>query len=85
MFKQQTRISFTCVETPPYQLSSDASHYVIPDAQVLADYLEVFEQPNITGIILSQTALSWVGRLFSMHLGLWGVKLRDVGCETWML
>lgn len=43
-------------------LSADATHYAIPDVSSLSDYLEVFEQPGITGCILLQSALTHVSR-----------------------
>lgn len=47
-------------------LSKEASHYSIPDTAALTGYLEVFEQPEIKGCILLQSALmqirSKVGR-----------------------
>ncbi|KAJ8307659.1 hypothetical protein KUTeg_014786 [Tegillarca granosa] len=36
-------------------LPADITHYVIPDCQVARDYLEIFETPEITGIIFLQT------------------------------
>ena len=49
-------------------LSRGAGHYSIPDADALAGYLEVFEQPGVTGLILLQTALAHVSRLSCMPL-----------------
>ncbi|XP_021092693.1 DIS3-like exonuclease 1 isoform X3 [Heterocephalus glaber] len=37
-------------------LSSDLTHYVIPDWKVVQDYLEIFEFPELKGIIFMQTA-----------------------------
>ncbi|KAI8975242.1 hypothetical protein BDF20DRAFT_877587 [Mycotypha africana] len=36
-------------------LSANADHYIIPDISVIMRYLEVLEQEEVTGIILSQT------------------------------
>ncbi len=41
-------------------LTDSASHYVVPDVATLKDYLEVFEAPTITNIIIVQTAISHV-------------------------
>ncbi|XP_074090539.1 DIS3-like exonuclease 1 [Macrotis lagotis] len=37
-------------------LSSDVTHYVIPDWKVVQDYLEILEFPELKGIIFMQTA-----------------------------
>ncbi|KAM5292142.1 DIS3-like exonuclease 1 isoform 2-T2 [Ctenodactylus gundi] len=37
-------------------LSSDVTHYVVPDWKVVQDYLEVLEFPELKGIIFMQTA-----------------------------
>lgn len=37
-------------------LPSNVTHYIIPDCQVAREYLEIFEVPEITGIIFTQTA-----------------------------
>uniref|UniRef100_A0A8C5Z2E8 DIS3-like exonuclease 1 n=1 Tax=Marmota marmota marmota TaxID=9994 RepID=A0A8C5Z2E8_MARMA len=37
-------------------LSSDVTHYVIPDWKVVQDYLEILEFPELKGIICMQTA-----------------------------
>ncbi|KAE8618468.1 hypothetical protein XENTR_v10009392 [Xenopus tropicalis] len=37
-------------------LSEDLTHYVVPDCQILQDYLEVLEFPELRGIIIMQTA-----------------------------
>ncbi|XP_005393761.2 PREDICTED: DIS3-like exonuclease 1 [Chinchilla lanigera] len=37
-------------------LSSDVTHYVIPDWKVVQDYLEILEFPEMKGIIFMQTA-----------------------------
>ncbi|XP_071139750.1 DIS3-like exonuclease 1 [Mytilus edulis] len=37
-------------------LPSNVTHYIIPDCQVAREYLEVFEAPEIHGIIFTQTA-----------------------------
>ncbi|KAI8147933.1 hypothetical protein BJV82DRAFT_311773 [Fennellomyces sp. T-0311] len=39
-------------------LSADADHYVIPDMSIVMRYLEILEQEEITGIILSQTIIT---------------------------
>lgn len=36
-------------------LPVDVSHYVIPDCQIARDYLEIWEMPDIRGIIFPQT------------------------------
>ena len=38
-------------------LPKDVTHYVIPDPQIARDYLEIFEDPVIRGIIFTQTAV----------------------------
>ena len=38
-------------------LSKDVTHYVIPDPQVARDYLEIFEDPSVRGVIFTQTAV----------------------------
>ncbi|KAI9482525.1 hypothetical protein BDB00DRAFT_857485 [Zychaea mexicana] len=63
-----------CPATPPCQrtldnnstndpkhegfLSADADHYLIPDMSIVMRYLEILEQEEITGIILSQTIIT---------------------------
>ncbi|GAA5797114.1 hypothetical protein HPULCUR_002493 [Helicostylum pulchrum] len=42
-------------EGPHGLLSATADHYIIPDNSVIMRYLEILEQEEITGIILSQT------------------------------
>lgn len=37
-------------------LSSDMTHYMIPDWKVVQDYLEILEFPELKGIIFMQTA-----------------------------
>lgn len=37
-------------------LSSDVTHYMIPDWKVVQDYLEILEFPELKGIIFMQTA-----------------------------
>ena len=41
-------------------LNAGVTHYAIPDVLSLSNYLEVFEQPGITGCILLQTVLTHV-------------------------
>jgi hypothetical protein len=38
-------------------LPDNVTHYVIPDPQVAREYLEIFENPHIQGIIFTQTAV----------------------------
>lgn len=51
-----------CVDSPSdgRHLPPSASHYLMPDVAALRDYLELFEHPSITDIILLQTAISHV-------------------------
>ena len=37
-------------------LPSNVTHYIIPDCQIAREYLEIFEVPEINGIIFTQTA-----------------------------
>lgn len=37
-------------------LSSDVTHYMIPDWKIVQDYLEILEFPELKGIIFMQTA-----------------------------
>lgn len=41
-------------------LPKTVTHYVIPDPQIVKDYLEMFETPDIQGIIFTQTAVQTV-------------------------
>ena len=41
-------------------LPSEATHYIIPVAGVVGPYLEIFESPSITGIVILQTVVSSV-------------------------
>lgn len=41
-------------------LSSDVTHYMIPDWKVVQDYLEILEFPELKGIIFMQTACQTV-------------------------
>lgn len=41
-------------------LSKDFSHYAIPDVSALSKYVEVFEQPGLTALVLLQTALTHI-------------------------
>ena len=50
-------ISFTAV------LSSEVDHYTIPDGEVLSQFLDVFEHPSLTGLIITQTAANHVSKL----------------------
>lgn len=37
-------------------LSSDVTHYMVPDWKVVQDYLEILEFPELKGIVFMQTA-----------------------------
>ncbi|KAM4744521.1 DIS3-like exonuclease 1 [Anableps anableps] len=37
-------------------LSGDLTHYVVPDAEVVVNYLEVLEFPELQGVVFTQTA-----------------------------
>lgn len=41
-------------------LSSEVDHYAIPDGEVLSQFLDVFEHPSLTGLIITQTAANHV-------------------------
>ena len=41
-------------------LPSEATHYIIPVAGVVGPYLEIFDSPSITGIVMLQTVVSSV-------------------------
>ena len=41
-------------------LSSDVTHYMIPDWKVVQDYFEILEFPELKGIIFMQTAYQTV-------------------------
>ena len=41
-------------------LPSEATHYILPVAGVVGPYLEIFESPSITGIVMLQTVASSV-------------------------
>ncbi|XP_023568332.1 DIS3-like exonuclease 1 [Octodon degus] len=45
-----------CLNVDGKLLSSDVTHYVIPDWKVVQDYLEILEFPELKGIIFMQTA-----------------------------
>ena len=49
----------TCQHGLP-ALSADAPHYVIPDAQALDDYLEIFELPQLQNFVLLTSVLQQV-------------------------
>ncbi|KAG2232938.1 hypothetical protein INT48_008031 [Thamnidium elegans] len=59
-------------EGPHGLLSATANHYIIPDNSVIMRYLEILEQEEITGIILSQTVT--INKLFICVYSDWGVK-----------
>ncbi|ESO87500.1 hypothetical protein LOTGIDRAFT_127673 [Lottia gigantea] len=42
------------------KLSTDTTHYIVPDCQIARDYLEILETPEVTGIIFTQTAVNSV-------------------------
>eukprot|EP01135_Chromosphaera_perkinsii_P003824 Nk52_evm17s256 gene=Nk52_evmTU17s256 len=51
------------------KLPRDASHYIIPDAQTLIDYLEIFELRDlITGVIFLQSVLEYILKFESKRL-----------------
>ena len=45
-----------CAVTAP-ALAADASHYVVPDSQALADFLGVFELPEMANYVLLTSVL----------------------------
>lgn len=49
----------TCQNGLP-ALSADAPHYIIPDAQALDDYLEIFELPQLQNFVLLTSVLQEV-------------------------
>ena len=48
-------------------LSSECSHYVIPDGPSLANYAEIFQHPSLVGIIVTATASLHVQYYILMH------------------
>ena len=44
----------------PDSLLSDSSHYVFPDAQSMVQYLELYQDPAITSLVVTQTAAAAV-------------------------
>lgn len=42
-------------------LPREATHYIVPDCQVSKDFLELFEQPEVQGVVFTQTAANCVG------------------------
>ncbi|CAH3019970.1 unnamed protein product [Porites evermanni] len=49
-----------CEQGSGNQLSSSLTHYVVPDCQVSKLFLEVFECPEIQGVIFLQTVVNFV-------------------------
>ncbi|KXZ55937.1 hypothetical protein GPECTOR_2g1488 [Gonium pectorale] len=45
---------------PSSSLSASAPHYLIPDAEALSDWLELFELPDITNVVLLDSAIKKV-------------------------
>lgn len=41
-------------------LPREATHYIVPDCKVSKDFLELFEQPEVQGVVFTQTAANCV-------------------------
>ena len=53
---------FLCCPAPGgARLCGTVTHYALPDVQCVRDYLEIWQDPAISDIILLQTALIYVG------------------------
>eukprot|EP00040_Diaphanoeca_grandis_P033579 m.205994 g.205994 ORF g.205994 m.205994 type:complete len:1079 (-) comp32933_c0_seq1:110-3346(-) len=61
-------------------LPSESSHYVIPDCQAAVDYLELFCQTSITGLIFLQTALKSIRKDTSQSKN--AARARDICNEA---
>lgn len=53
-------ISTVCAPSVGKVLSSDVTHYVVPDVGVVRDFLEILEFRELQGIVLTQTAYQTV-------------------------
>ena len=51
----------TCPHARASRLPEGAAHYVVPDATTLIELLEVFELPDVGGVILLTSVLRKVG------------------------
>lgn len=45
-------------------LDKEVTHYLVPDAQVTTDYLEILEFTELTGIIFTQSVKDYVSVMF---------------------
>lgn len=48
-------------------LSSDVTHYVVPDGGVVRDFLEILEVRELQGIVFTQTANQLIRGRRSIH------------------
>ncbi|KAL8586444.1 hypothetical protein ACOMHN_050039 [Nucella lapillus] len=46
--------------TAEAMLPKEASHYIVPDCAVAKEYLELFELPDVQGVVFTQTAAHYV-------------------------
>lgn len=69
-------------------LSSDVTHYVVPDVGVVRDFLEILEFRELQGIVLTQTAYQTVqhtrGRRSTSQI-IFDISFTLYYCYTWCI
>lgn len=58
-------LSAACRECPPSSchLPAEATHYIIPAVDVVCNYLDLLELPEMVGILFTQTAVTVTYRI----------------------
>lgn len=81
-------ISTTCAPSVGKVLSSDVTHYVVPDVGVVRDFLEILEFRELQGIVLTQTAYQTVqhtrGRRSTSQI-IFDISFTLFYCYTWCI